>query len=134
MAERRDKDLPTADERMLEPWFAAAREEPADPPLALLSAILADAASVSAERQETTLDRRPTDRGEAVDRRVFDIVGGWKGLGALAACAAVGFWMGLAGQVTIENGTVWSGSSSVAADATPDDPVGAFYDLAMAEG
>lgn len=117
---------------MLEPWFAAAREAPADPPLALLSAILGDAAAVSAERQGTVAARRPA--GGPAERRVFDVVGGWKGLGALAACAAIGFWMGLAGQVTIEDGAVWSGSRAVAADTSPDDPVGAFFDLAMAEG
>ena len=55
---------------------------------------------------------------------------------ALAACVAVGFWIGLAGRVTIEDGAVWAGTRAVAADAdsAPDDPVVAFFDLASVEG
>lgn len=114
-----------AEARALEAWFAAARAEPAEPPLALMSAILGDAAIVTAERRPAPPRRKPA---------VLGGIGGWKGLTALAACAAVGFWIGIAGQVTIENGAVWSGAGTVASDATPDDPVGAFFDLASAEG
>lgn len=114
-----------AEARALESWFAAARAEPAGPPLALFSAILGDAAAVTAER------RPPLPRRK---QAVLGGIGGWKGLTGLAACAAVGFWIGIAGQVTIENGTVWSGAGTVTSEAMPDDPVGAFFDLASAEG
>jgi hypothetical protein len=60
-------------------------------------------------------------------------------LTALAACAAIGFWIGIAGRVTIEDGAVWAGSPTAAMDATDadtglEDPVVAFFDLASVEG
>ena len=146
----------TAEERLLAPWFAAARAEAADPPLTLLSAILADAAEIRSEIRgeiggeigsdtggEIGAAREPAAAPAAVlaaparpRRRWLQGVGGWKGMTALAACAAVGFWIGLAGRVTIEDGAVWAGTRAVAADAdsAPDDPVVAFFDLASVEG
>lgn len=126
-----DDAVAEAEARALEPWFAAARAESAEPPLALYSAILGDAAAVAAERRPP-LPRR--EQPVAHGGGGISGIGGWKGLTALAACAAVGFWIGIAGQVTIENGAVWSGAKTLASDATPDDPVGAFFDLASAEG
>lgn len=150
MAERRDEAPAAPEERTLEPWFAAARAERAEPSLGLLTAILADAGAVGAERAagggvqpgaalrpavaEGALPARREGSAVHGRRRGLDGLGGWKGLAALAACAAAGFWIGIAGQVTIEDGTVWSGARAVAADTAPDDPVGAFFDLASAEG
>lgn len=139
MAERRTQRERTAEEQGLEPWFAAARAEVADPPLALLSAILADAASVGAAREVAVPPAREVPAEvvplpQAGGGWRFDLVGGWKGLAGLAACAAVGFWIGMVGEVTVEDGAVWSGARAVAADSAPDDPVGAFFDLASAEG
>lgn len=144
---------------MLEPWFAAVRDEPAEPPLSLLSAILADAGAVDDARQaeehmapEAAPDRdansgpKPTGvtavaspeaarvPPQAGEAGRFNLVRAGKALAALAACAALGFWIGLAGQVTIEDGTVWSGPQSAAAESVPEDPVGAFFDLASVEG
>lgn len=123
---------------MLDPWFAAARSETPEPPLALMSAILGDAAAVSAERVAMPVETvAETDAAETVPlrrRRRFDGIGGWKGLAALAACAAMGFWAGIAGQVTVEDGALWTGQPAVAAETVPDDPVGAFFDLASVEG
>ena len=163
----------TADERLLAPWFAAARAEAADPPLALLSAILADAGEIGAARAAgpeaapapiapvaapAAVARAAVTPGAAPvpiapeaasaavraaprrsGRRWLQGVGGWKGLTALAACAAIGFWIGIAGRVTIEDGAVWAGSPTAAMDATDadtglEDPVVAFFDLASVEG
>ena len=136
--------MPEAAETALEPFFAAARA--ADraggrgPTTALLSAILADAAAVASER-------RAAEAPAAVRRRggYLRTLGGWPGLTALAACAALGFWLGIAGEVTIDTGqsawsSSWSGpwSSDGAGDDTAAgdgaDQLGAFYDLASAEG
>jgi len=125
----------TAEERLLAPWFAAARAEAADPPLALLSAIIADAGAIGAMRT-AAITPAPVPATPGPRRRWLQGVGGWKGLTALAACAAVGFWIGIAGRVTIEDGAVWAGTRTVAAnaEAAPDDPVVAFFDLASVEG
>lgn len=134
----------TPETEVLEPWFAAARAEREDAPLALLSAILADAGAVSGGRMSgagtmTKVHRHRRKALPAAPRQVgtarpLDRLGGWKGLAALAACAALGLWVGMDGRVTIEDGTVWKGARAVAADSAPDDPVGAFFDLASAEG
>jgi hypothetical protein len=108
----------TDDEADLAALFAAARGE--DPPLrpALLSAILTDAATVSAAR-------RP-----APGRwRLLGGLGGW-GATALAAAAVLGFWLGIAGDIDITNPSAWAGARTAESDA---DPVAAFFDLASAE-
>ena len=64
-------------------------------------------------------------------RRALAPIGGWRGLAALAACAALGFWLGIAGEVTLDGGTAWNGLDSAESTA---DQVGAFFDLASTEG
>lgn len=141
MAERREPFEGTREELILDPWFAALRAEPAEPPLALLSAILADAAVVDEARnavheptavvaEATTPAPLPAADADEPRRRLS----GWKAAVALAACAALGFWIGIDGRVTVEDGSVWTGTRAAAADSMPDDPVGAFFDLASAEG
>ncbi len=122
----------------LEPFFAAARAEVDAPPLALFSAILADAGRVSAERSAHAPEPTGGDAPPAERRGRFELVGGWRGLASLAACAVLGFWIGIAGNVTIEDGKVWAGSSTASADALvadsgTGDPVDAFFDLAATE-
>ena len=53
-----------------------------------------------------------------------------------AACAVLGFWIGIAGNVPIEAGTNASASydSDASSDSGADDQLGAFYDLASLEG
>ncbi|MFT3972630.1 MAG: hypothetical protein QM699_04035 [Amaricoccus sp.] len=142
MADSRNPGETSPDETSLEPWFAAARAERTDPPLALLAAILDDAVAVGAGRapMAPVLVAEPEPDVAAVialepdaPRRRLGALG-WKAMTALAACALLGFWIGIAGRVTIEDGAVWSGARAVAADTVPDDPVGAFFDLASAEG
>ncbi len=117
-----------AAEAALEPFFAAARATEPPPSLALLSAILADAADAGAARLPAP---RPARRSAWRRLRgLAEPLGGWRGLAALGACAAIGFWVGVAGGVSIEGGSVWTGSTPAEASA---DPVGAFFDLASAE-
>jgi hypothetical protein len=124
-------------EAALEPFFAAARAADRTavrgPTTALLSAILADAAEVSAERAAAAAE--PLAAGHGAYLRA---IGGWRGLTALAACAALGFWLGIAGEVPIDTGgSAWSSygtSDGASAEGGGDDQLGAFYDLASAEG
>ncbi|MFO1141133.1 MAG: hypothetical protein U1E59_01885 [Amaricoccus sp.] len=127
-----EKDIhPTRADRdatLLAPFFAEARAGDPGPTTALLSAILADAGAVSAERRAPA---SPAPRGR---------LGGWRGLAALAACAVLGFWIGIAGNLPIEAGTTSSASydgeasSDAGSDGGAVDQLGAFYDLASLEG
>jgi hypothetical protein len=122
MTEDRRKGATTSeDEAMLAPFFAAARVAPPEPPLRLLSAILADAAEARAPAPATSA-AGPRWRG-------LPALGGWRAATALAACAVLGFWLGLAGGVTIDGTTLQAGS--FAADG--GDPIETFLELAAAE-
>jgi hypothetical protein len=131
---------PEADEATLGAFFAAARgaDRAPDrgPTTALLSAILADAAAVAAERRAAAAAAPPAARGRWPG--TLRTIGGWRGLTALAACAALGFWLGIAGEVTIDTGrSAWpsfDASADASADQGVDDQLGAFYDLASVEG
>ncbi len=117
-----------ADETALEPFFAAARQHDTKPPQALMSAILGDAAEVSfARRAPPAAAPRRWQPG-----RLVAPIGGWRAVAALAACAVAGFWLGIAGEVSIDGTTVWAGSAT--ASETASDQVGAFFDLASVEG
>lgn len=128
MVEKGIRSAPTdRDAAALAPFFAEARARELGPTTALLSAILADAGAVAAERRAPAL---PMPSGR------FRRLGGWRGLVALAACAVLGFWIGIAGNVPIEAGTNASASydSDASSDSGADDQLGAFYDLASLEG
>jgi hypothetical protein len=116
-----------ADDAALERFFAAARIRTPEPPARLLDAILADAAETAATRAPAPARRRWRPR-----LRPLDPIGGWGGLAALGACASVGFWVGIAGNVVVEDGAVWAGANTVAGEVAAD-PVAAFYDLAALE-
>lgn len=106
------------DDDQLEAFFAAARAEQVPPPSALYGAILADAAAISGRR--ATVPAAP-------HRRRLP----WGAASALAACAALGFWVGLVG--TGDYGTT-SFRSAAAFSDDGADPVDAFFDLAAVEG
>ncbi len=116
---------PDEDETALAPFFAAARAEEEAPRTGLLSAILADAAEVHAAR---TAIPAPAPRG-GWGPRLLAPIGGWGGLAALGACAAVGFWLGIAGNLSIDGTTLTAGAAS----ESSADGVGAFFDLASLE-
>jgi hypothetical protein len=125
MADDRRKDTMTPEEQALAPFFAAARAAPPEPPLRLLSAMLADAAEAGAP------ERAMPAAARAGWRRVLaPALGGWRAATALAACAVLGFWLGLAGGVTIDGTTLQAGTFA-AADG--GDPIETFFELAAAE-
>jgi hypothetical protein len=115
-----DRMAGQADEAALRPFFAAARA--AEPPVRtdFLTAILADAAAV----RRTA----PPPPAAAAPRRLAAI-GGWRGLAALAASAAVGFWLGTTGALPVDEGAM----AETAAVAESAGPVADFFDLAAAE-
>jgi hypothetical protein len=117
------------DEAALARFFAAARADAPEPPARLLNAILADAAEVAHARQPAPAPV-PRPRWRRLGR--LEPIGGWGGLAALGACAAFGFWVGIAGGITVEDGTVWAGSASALSD-NATDPVGEFLALAAVE-
>jgi hypothetical protein len=127
--DRKDRAMTRDDEETeaLAPFIAAARAEEPVPRIALLNAILADAADVSAARWTTDIARAP-DRWTRL-RALLEPVGGWRGAAALGLCAALGFWIGMSDEVAIEGTTVWAGAAAEAGA----DPVTAFFDLAAAE-
>jgi hypothetical protein len=116
-----------ADEAALDTFFAAARAEEHPPRTALLSAILADAAEVHASRHAAP-DPAPRRSGWRL-ASLFEPLGGWRALAALGACAAVGFWLGIAGNLTVDGATVIAGTASESAA----DGVDAFFDYASLE-
>lgn len=127
MADENDRKSPTGDEAALAAFFAAARADEPPVPMALLSAILADAAELAAERAPAPAPvARPARRRLG---RLFDPLGGWRGATALAACALVGFWIGIAGDIAIDGTSVQAGTTV----ADSDDPVVEFFDLAALE-
>ena len=130
-----DRDTPISDdEAVLAPFFAAARAEEAPPPTALLSAILADAAEVHAART-TPAHPAPTPpaRRPRFGARLLSPIGGWGGLAALGACAAFGFWLGLAGDLSLDGGTLTTVAADQSDDGGADIGVGAFFDYASLE-
>ena len=121
-----------ADEAALERFFAAARADRPEPPLRLLNAVLADAAEVAAARQAPQAPAVPA-RPWWRHPRLLEPIAGWRGLATLGACAVFGFWVGIAGGITVDDGTVWAGTATVASDEAATDPVGEFFDLASVE-
>jgi hypothetical protein len=111
----------------LAPFFAAARAEAPEPSVALLSAILADAAEAGSAR------RPPPPARVRWRDAVAPALGGWRGATALAACALVGFWLGLAGGITIDGTTLAAGTALAAADDGADPVETLLVDLAAVE-
>lgn len=119
--DRENPPLSPEEANSLEAFFAAARAEEPRLSDALVAAILADAAAAAPARPVVVaLPRRrawrPSDR--------------WQAAVALAAAAALGFWIGLAGHLEIIDPTVWTG---IGLTETAADPVAGFYDLAAVE-
>jgi len=136
-----DRDTPisagtSAEEAALAAFFAAARAEDVEPRTALLSAILADAAEVHAARATAgSAPARPATATPVPRRRfgagVLSPIGGWGGLAALGACAALGFWLGLAGNLSLDGASLTTVAASQS-DAAETGAV-AFFDYASLE-
>ncbi|HRO11943.1 hypothetical protein [Amaricoccus sp.] len=117
------------DEAALAAFFAAARAEEEGPSVALLSAILADAAGIHADRAVAPAARRFLPAGSGWGARLLAPIGGWRGIAVLGGCAAFGFWLGLAGNLSLDGTTL----TTVAASESAVTGVDAFFDLAALE-
>lgn len=103
-------------DRMLEPFFAEARGQSPEPSPDLLARVLADAAAVqvaaaAAQRPAAWAGRRgPSWRG------LLDLLGGWGGLGGLAAAGVTGLWIGVTGTGALgdASGALWGGRALAA--------------------
>jgi hypothetical protein len=116
---------PRREEGALAPFFAAARD--------------------AAPAPEPRLDRRDPRRcrggdaaGAAAGRRnplapLLDLLGGWRGAGAVAASALIGFGIGLSGGGPVpEDPAAWLTGGDVL--ATLADPVAPLFDSALDGG
>ena len=124
------------DDAMLDSFFAAARADTPAPRAALLSAILADAAEMHAARAAAPPAARIPPPFHSRLAGLLSPIGGWRGLGALGACAGLGFWLGAAGHLTLDGAALTAGISAGAADGTTDstvEGVDAFFDYAFLE-
>ncbi|RMH48674.1 MAG: hypothetical protein D6686_10040 [Alphaproteobacteria bacterium] len=90
-------------EAALDALLAEAGGPPPDP--AFIERVMADARAVAAARAHQPArpaagrPERRRHRGGGWQRRLARLavpVGGWRAVGALAACALIGFWLGLA--------------------------------------
>jgi hypothetical protein len=124
-----DRDeTPTADPRSeegaLAPFFAAARDAVPAPEPRLVAAILADA--------EAAMPRR-AGRAPNPLAPLLDLLGGWRGAGAVAASALIGFGIGLSGGGPVpEDPAAWLAGDDVL--ATLADPVAPLFDSALDGG
>jgi hypothetical protein len=115
-------DDPRSEEGALAPFFAAARGAPPAPEPALIAAILADA--------EAAMPRRPS---RSLLAPLLDLLGGWRGAGAVAASALIGFGIGLSGSGMLpEDPAAWLTGGDVL--ATLADPVAPLFDTALDGG
>ncbi|MCR9125157.1 MAG: hypothetical protein NXH82_03425 [Rhodobacteraceae bacterium] len=106
MTERHAPQDPADDDAFLGPYFAAARD-PAPPSSAWTARVLADA------NRETQRRAAPRRAAVARGRRIFDVLGGWAGLGALAAAACAGLTIGLAPLAQIPDPLeIWIGAAA----------------------
>ena len=81
---KQDKD---ADARALDAVLKAAQEAPPTVPEALMTRVLADA---EAAQRRT----RPPLPAPGLWAHASDLLGGWKGMGGLAAATCAGVWIG----------------------------------------
>jgi hypothetical protein len=119
--DQENQPLTPEEEQTLAAYLAAGRADEAPPSDALMAAILADGLAAMPPHPVARPLRRPAAR-HLSDR--------WSAAVALAAAAAVGFWIGLAGQLEVIDPTAWTGVGLTEAEA---DPVAGFFDLAAVE-
>lgn len=82
-----------ADDALLEDMFAAAKRHAPRPDGAMMARVLADAEAVQFGFVTPGSVQAAPRRG--LFEGVFDLLGGWAGLGGLAAASAFGLWLGI---------------------------------------
>lgn len=122
------------DDAMLDALFARTRAEEPAPSTALLSAILGDAAEVSAGRAAVSapLPERAAPRRRFGIGAALEAIGGWGGMTVLGTCAAVGFWFGTVDMNSY--GLETGGLTQISQSETSVDQVTGFFDMASVEG
>lgn len=89
-------------EAALEALFATAKDTAPLPDAALLQRVLSDAAQVQAgfaaaavPEARRAWPERPRRRAQVRLGGLFEMIGGWAGLGGLATASAFGLWLGM---------------------------------------
>lgn len=108
------------DDAALEALFAAARNRAPEPSADLLARVLAQAEAVQAE-QVARRPKAPAARRGGAWRGLLDLIGGWGGVGGLAAAGVTGLWIGFTGTGAI-------GTATVAIWGEPAAEIEAFLD------
>ncbi|MGR3760203.1 hypothetical protein ACUXV3_08720 [Roseobacteraceae bacterium NS-SX3] len=105
----------------LEDLFADVRAQPAELPPGLARAILADAEALQPGTAAPEPARRPLRW-----RQFLRAVGGWPGMGGLAAASAAGLWVGLYPPAFLPDPVELAGFAAGSAELPYES-----YDLAM---
>lgn len=123
MTDTGDKNRNTADdmgEAMLEDMFAAAKRHAPQPDSAMMARILADAEAVQLGFPAPGVLQSAPRRG--VFEGVFEMLGGWAGLGGLATASAFGLWLGISPVMGVgDSFGLPALGSSAALDSLGDD-------------
>jgi len=107
-------------DKALQAFFAEARHASPEPSAELLARVLADAEAEQA-RQAATGGGRAAKGGAGTAvagsawRGLRDILGGWGGIGGLAAAGVAGLWIGFSGVGTLGMATadLWGGGGTI---------------------
>jgi len=109
----------TRSDENLEDFFSAAKTVQVMPDTALMARILQDAAVVQAEIQA------PQPMPETSLWADFvEMLGGWRGVSGLTACACAGLWFGFATPQTVSDFSAGLISTGETAQLDYDDPYG----------
>ena len=103
---------------MLDAFFAEARGRAPDPSPALVARVLADAEAEQARIVRSAAPGAARSGLGSAWRGVLDMLGGWGGIGGLAAAGITGIWIGVSGTgaLGVATAQVW-GVDAAAADA-----------------
>lgn len=118
------------DDRMLEAFFAEARQVPPEPSADLLARVLADADAVRAARPAPAMaPSAPPPRGAW--HGLLDLLGGWGGVGGLVAAGLTGLWIGFSGTGILgaASAGIWGAS---AAGESAEFGAGEVFSLTLA--
>jgi len=120
------------DDRVLEPFFAAARARPPEPGPDLLARVLAEAEAVQAARPAAVRDTGAAAAGPSGWRALIGVLGGWGGAGGLLAAGVAGLWIGFSGigALGAASTELWGGAGAILdADLGADGVFSLILDL-----
>ncbi|SFS02440.1 hypothetical protein [Yoonia litorea] len=85
---------------MLDALFSEARQQSPDVPNDLMARVLADAHHV--QTKTSVVDKWP-QRPQRLRDQLYDMLGGWVGLGGLTVATIAGLWIGVAPPAGVED-------------------------------